>query len=82
MVDDVVLTAGEQLFRTVLPAVESNNQFDAVDVRVEFISKSQKYGPWDFSLGAPNPRQRALTLLICNPWQTSLTAVLSAWLAA
>ncbi len=74
VVDDVVLTAGEQLFRTVLPAVESNNQFDAVDVRVEFISKSQKYGPWDFSLRAPNPRKRALTVLVSNPWQTSLSA--------
>lgn len=74
VVDDVVLTAGEQLFRTVLPAVESNNQFDAVDVRVAFIGKNQKYGPWDFVLRAPNPRKRALTILVSNPWQASLSA--------
>jgi hypothetical protein len=74
VVDDVVVTPGEQLIRTVLPAVESNNQFNSVGVRVRFVTKGQKYEPEEgTTIPAPNPRQRALVLLVCNPWQTSLT---------
>lgn len=74
VVDDVALSPGEQFFRTVLPAVESNNQFDEVGVRVRFITKGQNYGPPEgIALRAPSARQRHLAILVCNPWQTSLT---------
>jgi hypothetical protein len=74
VVDDVVISPGEQLFRTVLPAVESNNQFDEVGARVRFITKNQKYEPKEgIGWRAPSPKQRALAILVCNPWQTRLT---------
>ena len=72
--DDVVLTAGEQLVRTILPPIESNNQFNSLELRVSFFSKNVKLGAWDLSLRAPSQWQRSLVILVCNPWQTSLPA--------
>jgi len=37
-----VLSAGEQLVRTVLPPIESHNQINALEIHVEFHSKGQK----------------------------------------
>lgn len=72
-IDEVVLTTGDQLFRTILPPVDSNNSLNAIEVDVAFISKSQKFGPWQFSLRSPSQWQRSLTILISDPWQTRLT---------
>ena len=72
--DDVVLTAGEQLVRTVLPPIESNNQFNSLELRVKFFSKNVKLGEWDFSLRAPSQWQRQAVILVCGPWQANLPA--------
>ena len=70
--DDVVLTAGEQLVRTVLPPIESNNQFNSLSLHVSFISKNVKLGSWDLDLRAPSQWQRSLAILVCNPGQSNL----------
>jgi len=73
--DDVVLTAGEQLVRTILPPVESNNQFNSLELRVKFFSKNVQLGSWELpALRAPSQWQRHLVILICNPWQANLPA--------
>jgi hypothetical protein len=73
VVPDIVLSPGDQLFRTVLPPVESNNQINVIEVHVEFVSKKRKLASVDEIIRAPNQWQRSLTILICNPWQTGLT---------
>lgn len=72
VVDDVVISNGEQLLRTVLPAIESNNQLNSLDLRVELVSKRQLLGKWEFTLRAPSQWQRSFVLLLCDPWQTNL----------
>src|SRR5579872_2134326 len=72
--EDVVLTAGEQLVRTVLPPFESNNPMKSVDLRVRFVGKSGKFGPWEFTIRMPDQWQRSFALLICDPWQTTIAA--------
>jgi hypothetical protein len=71
VVDDVVLSPGEQFFRTVLPAVDSSNP--NIDIRARFLTKSQNYPARGESPRAPDARQRWLTILVCNPWQMALT---------
>jgi hypothetical protein len=70
--EDVVLAAGEQLFRTILPPIESNNQFNSVEMRVAFLGKKQKFGPWEFALRAPSQWQRSFAILVCDPWQANI----------
>jgi hypothetical protein len=72
--DDVVLAAGEQLVRTVLPPIESHNQINVLEVHVEFHSKGHKLGAWDLPLQAPGQYQRKQVILVCDPWQSSLPA--------
>ena len=72
--DDVVLSAGEQLVRTVVPPIESHNQINVLEVHVEFHSKGQKLGAWDIPLQTPGQWQRKQVILVCDPWQSSLPA--------
>ncbi len=72
--DDVVLTAGEQLVRTTLPPIESNNQYNSLDMYVSFISKNRKSGFVKLDLRAPNQWQRHLVICVCNPWQSNVPA--------
>jgi len=72
--DDVVLTAGEQLVRMVLPPIESNIQFNSFELRVSFFSNNVKLGSWDLTLQAPSQSQRYLVILVCDPWQSNLSA--------
>ena len=72
VVDDVVLTLGEQLVRTVLPPIESHNQFGTLELRVRFFSKNVLLGDWKLDLRAPNQWQRNLVILVCDPWQANL----------
>src|SRR5258708_2252486 len=70
--DDVVLTAGEQLVRTVLPPIESNNQFNSLELHIRFFSKNVQLGEWKLDLRAPSQWQRNLVILVCNPWQANV----------
>lgn len=72
--DAVVLTAGEQLVRIILPPIESNNQFNSLELRASFFSKNVKLGTWDLQLRAPSQWQRSLVILVCNPGQANLPA--------
>jgi len=72
--DDVVLAAGEQLVRTILPPIESNNQSNSLELHIKFISKNVQLGSWDRSLTAPSQWQRHLVILICNPGHADLPA--------
>jgi hypothetical protein len=73
VIPDIILSPGDQLFRAVLPPVESNNPQNLIEVHVEFVSKKRKIAHPDFEVRAPSQWQRYLTILICDPWQTGLT---------
>ncbi|HEY2250369.1 MAG TPA: hypothetical protein VGH74_04880, partial [Planctomycetaceae bacterium] len=73
-VEDIVLNAGEQFVRTILPPVESNNPNNTFAVNVRFISKNVKLGSYDIELTAPSQWQRNLVMLVCTPGQTALPA--------
>src|SRR5262245_3569641 len=67
VVEDIVLSPGEQFFQSVLPAVESDRFQNPLDVHVEFISKNRKVASADFDVPAPNQWQRSLAILLCEP---------------
>jgi hypothetical protein len=70
--EDIVLTAGEHLVRTILPPIESNNQFNSLQLLVRFFSKDALLGKLETDLRAPNQWQRSLVILISDPWQSSM----------
>lgn len=72
VVGDIVLTAGEQLVRTVLPAVESPSR--SLEVRASFVAKNDRFGPWGFTLPVPDQWQRKFVLLVCDPAQSGLSS--------
>lgn len=73
VVDDVVLTTGEQLIRTVLPPIESHHLVNPPGLHVELYSKGRKLGTWDPGiLQSPGQWQRKQVILICDPWQSAL----------
>lgn len=70
--EDVVVAAGEQLYRMVLPAVEANNPSNT-GLRVTFRGKNQKFGPFDRNFNPPGQWQRKFAILIVSPWQGGLS---------
>jgi hypothetical protein len=70
--EDVVVAAGEQLFRTVLPPVESNNPMNSA-VRVTLRGKNQNFGPFELPFSPSTQWQRKFTILIVSPWQGGLS---------
>ncbi|MBI3862650.1 MAG: hypothetical protein HY290_12235 [Planctomycetia bacterium] len=70
--DGIVISAGEQFVRTVLPPIESHNVLNALEVHVEFHSQGKKIGAWDLPVQAPGQWQRRQVILVCDPWQGSL----------
>ncbi|MGE5193590.1 MAG: hypothetical protein ACM3U2_13935 [Deltaproteobacteria bacterium] len=73
VLEDIVLSPGDQLFRTVLPPVESNNPQNLIEVHVEFVRKKRKLASENFDFRAPSQWQRSLAILVCDPWQTGVT---------
>jgi hypothetical protein len=67
VVEDIVLSPGEQFFQSVLPSVESDRYKRPLDVHVEFTSKNRKIASADFEFQAPNQWQRSLAILLCEP---------------
>lgn len=74
VLDDIVLTSGDQYFRTVLPPVEPVYSVNSVDVVVEFIGKNQKFGPWKLPVNTPRQPQRALAILLCDPGRARVSS--------
>src|SRR5262249_15658935 len=72
VVEDIVLSPGEQFFQSVLPSVESDRYHHPLDVHVEFTSKNRKIASADFEVQAPNQWQRSLAILLCEPARANL----------
>jgi hypothetical protein len=72
VVEDIVLSPGEQVFQSVLPAVEADRMQRPLQVHVEFTSKKRKIAGADFEVMAPDQWQRALAILLCEPLRANV----------
>jgi hypothetical protein len=70
--EDVVVAAGEQLYRTVLPPVESTSPSNGI-IRVTLRGKDQKFGPFERPFSPSNPWKRSFAILVCDPWQGGMS---------
>lgn len=78
--DDLVLTAGDQLYRIVLPPLEvsgasaGGSQYYAVDIHAHFITKKNQKIPLSLPpLRMPTQWQRSFVLGVCDPWQNRVS---------
>lgn len=71
-VSDIVVSAGDQLVRVVLPPIESNNPLHEVGLKVTFVGKGVRVSPPAFALRAMGQWERGLVLLISDPRQATL----------
>lgn len=71
--DDVVISSGEQVYRTVLPSLESTNPFSQLDIRLVFIGKRATIDLGKHLLRVPGSLQRSFINCVCDPWGTSLS---------
>jgi hypothetical protein len=68
--NDLVVSAGDQIVRMVLPPIESNNPYDQVLLKVAFVGKNFKFStPEEFPLRALGQWKRGFVILIPDPLQ-------------
>lgn len=71
--DEIVLNTGEQLYRTVLPTLDTTSPLNSVEVELRFAGARQTIDLGAHSnLRLPSPWQRAFVVAFSDPWQTSL----------
>ncbi len=68
VVKDIVLSSGEQIVRTILPPIESNNQSGTFTARAKFVSQNVQLGDeYSIEIPAPSPWGRHMVALLCVP---------------
>lgn len=85
--DELALTTGEQSFRMVLPAIDSSHGgnftgLSGVRVSLRFAGPDLKVNLGEFPLRVSDQWERTLSVAVCDPWQTQITAELQQFVAA
>jgi len=75
-VDEVVISPGTQLIRTVVPPVDPQGQLNAPELRVALVVKGKVIGSWQLTMsnGSTRQYQRKHIVAFCDAWSSSLPA--------
>jgi hypothetical protein len=78
--EDVVLSAGQQTIRTLLPPLDSITHFPELTLHVRFIGKRETLNLGKHLLRVPPITQRGLVVGVSNPWQSATSPALDSLL--
>lgn len=69
--DETAIGLGEQLYRMVLPALETHNPFGAVDMHLRLVGPKQTFDFGAFPLRLSSPWQRNFVVAVCDAWEAA-----------
>lgn len=78
--EDLVLSAGQQTIRTLLPPLDSITYFPELTLHVRFIGKRERLDLGKHLIRVPPISQRGLVVGVSNPWQSAASPALDALL--